>query len=723
MEAVNKLEANTKFYKQLFEFIEDALIIFSVEDNRILDVNNSAAALLGYTKDELKCLKFYDIIYKNDIVDDLIKISVKKRVYKNYETTYLNKYGQVIYVDVHLRPIEFDGHNAILVFSKDITNRKKQEEALKKNEAIFRAVVEDQTEMITRWLPDGTLTYVNKVFCSFFNKTTDELIGETFIIDMPVSDMNFFYNNVLAKLSYENPVVIFEHETSIKNEKRWLKWIERAIFDENKNIIEYQSVGRDITKQKLAENALRESEKKYRKLIESTNVITWEFDVDTKSFHYVSPQAERILGYNIEQWYEPSFWYNHIHSDDRERVMAVSNENFINQQDHEAEYRMVAADGSIKWFKDMTSVMKEGNTPAKLYGILIDITETKKTEQKLYDTQLRLSMLLNNLSNVVFYETGGGREFITENIYGMTGYSADEFVRDKQLFNKLMNNEDNERIYKSLTEWHQAGENGILTNEFRVTHKDGSIIWLEDHIFIITPEIGPKYMSGVMIDITERKKTEQRIKDSLEEKEILIKEIHHRVKNNLQIVSSLLKLQAGYVKDPDALEMLLESQNRVKSMALVHQKLYQSKDLSKIDFNEYVHQLLYHLLHVFKIGPHKVKMFICVEKMRIGIDTAIPCGLILNELVSNSFKHAFPGDRSGTVEIKICSNVNGSYKLTVKDDGVGFPHDVNFRKTTSLGLQLVMTLTEQLDGSIELKNGCGSEFNIVFAKMDYKERV
>lgn len=617
---------NSKFYKQLLEFVEDALIIFSKEDERILDINNYSIEMLGYEKGEILSLKFSDIIYENTIPKNIIEELAGKESVRNCKTSFVNRYGQIIHTETNFKKIDYKGQDAIIAFISELSREKKNDKSVDKN--VFKAVVENQTE-----------------------------------------------------------------------------------------------IGRDITEQKKSENALMESENKYRRLIESTNVITWEFDAISKAFRYVSPQAERILGYDIKQWYEPSFWYNHIHSEDRDRVMAASHENFIQQKDHEIEYRMISADGSIKWFKDITSVIKDDYTPSSLYGILIDITEKKKTEQNLYDTQQRLSMLLNNLSNVVFYETGGGREFITENIFGLTGYSADEFVRDKDLFSKLMNPADRESIEKSMVDWENAGEPGILTNELRITHKDGTIIWLEDHIFAMTPESGAKYMSGVMIDITERKKTEQKIKDSLDEKEVLIKEIHHRVKNNLQIVSSLLKLQAGYIKDNNVLELLIESQNRVKSMALVHQKLYQSKDLSKIDFNDYLHQLLYHLLRVFKIGPDKVKLNIYSDDIRIGIDTAIPCGLIINELVSNSFKHAFPGELSGVIAVSLCNCDNGFYKLTVKDDGIGFPPDLDYRKTTSLGLQLVMTLTEQMDGKIELLNHKGSEFNITFAKLDYKDRI
>ncbi|MDZ7312100.1 MAG: ATP-binding protein [candidate division KSB1 bacterium] len=222
---------------------------------------------------------------------------------------------------------------------------------------------------------------------------------------------------------------------------------------------------------------------------------------------------------------------------------------------------------------------------------------------------------------------------------------------------------------------------------------------------------------GIAFDITERKSTEDKIKVSLKEKDLLLKEIHHRVKNNLQVIASLLNLQAGYIKDESAHEIFRESQNRIKAMALIHEKLYHSQDLTSIDFASYIRNLAVHLFRSYKINAHAVNLQIEVDPIVLDIDTAIPCGLIVNELVSNSLKHAFlPPWQGKTGEIRIAMHQHEGKRLAliVSDTGVGFPKDLDFRNTASLGLQLVNTLTEQLEGTIALDTNGGTTFKIMF---------
>jgi two-component sensor histidine kinase len=213
--------------------------------------------------------------------------------------------------------------------------------------------------------------------------------------------------------------------------------------------------------------------------------------------------------------------------------------------------------------------------------------------------------------------------------------------------------------------------------------------------------------------IRARDRAEEQIKASLKEKEVLLKEIHHRVKNNLQVVSSLLNLQSGYIRDKEALEMFKESQNRVKSMALIHEKLYQSKDLSRVNFADYIQILLAHLFYSYAINSRTITLKINVGDVLLGIETAIPCGLIINELVSNSLKHAFPAGKQGEIRIDLHSD-NNRFRLIVGDTGVGFPKDLDFRNTGTLGLELVDTLTDQLGGTIELHSNGGTECKIIF---------
>lgn len=220
-----------------------------------------------------------------------------------------------------------------------------------------------------------------------------------------------------------------------------------------------------------------------------------------------------------------------------------------------------------------------------------------------------------------------------------------------------------------------------------------------------------------------KRQAEEKLKAALEEKEVLLKEIHHRVKNNMQIIYGLLNLQSGQIKDEMVLDMIKETQCRIKSMALVHEQLYQSKNLAEIEFGGYVQKLVFGLLHSYKIDPDFIKGEIDAENIFLNINTAIPCGLIINELVSNALKHAFSDKKGGDgrehsgrkIRVRFSSDRNSNFTLIVSDNGKGFPKDLDFRNTKSLGLQIVTTLVEQLEGNIKIQKKNGTSFRIEFS--------
>jgi len=221
---------------------------------------------------------------------------------------------------------------------------------------------------------------------------------------------------------------------------------------------------------------------------------------------------------------------------------------------------------------------------------------------------------------------------------------------------------------------------------------------------------------AVVKDITEIKQAEE-----MRRKDILLKEVHHRVKNNLQIISSMLRLQSRKFTDKETIEAFRKSQNRAKSMAIAHEKLYQSRDLENIELSSYIETLTKYLLNTYGCDPENIKIDIKIKNITQDIDTAIPLGLIINEIVSNSLKHAFK-DHKGEIFVEIVPDVDGQYMLTIRDNGIGFPEDLNFMNTDSLGMQLVVSLVEQIEGSIELIRGNGTEFRIKFKQLSYKRR-
>jgi PAS domain S-box-containing protein len=256
--------------------------------------------------------------------------------------------------------------------------------------------------------------------------------------------------------------------------------------------------------------------------------------------------------------------------------------------------------------------------------------------------------------------------------------------------------------------------------EFRLANKLGVI----KNIFVVAVIIpGTKNSLVSLLDVTKNKNAEAEIKKSLKEKETLLKEIHHRVKNNLTVISSLLNLQSYYIKDKDDLIMFKESQSRAKSMALIHQKIYSSTDLKRINFGDYISTLSTEIFQTY-VTDTNIKLNLNVEDVLLDIDTAVPLGLILNELLTNSLKYAFPtkntlnDGRMGNITVGLFKNKQ-KYILSVEDDGVGFPEDTNIEDNNSLGLQLIKTLTNQIDGKIILNQNNGTSFKVEFNEMEY----
>lgn len=205
----------------------------------------------------------------------------------------------------------------------------------------------------------------------------------------------------------------------------------------------------------------------------------------------------------------------------------------------------------------------------------------------------------------------------------------------------------------------------------------------------------------------------KQVEESLKSKEMLLKEIHHRVKNNLMIISSLLNLQSRYITDQTSLDIFKESQNRTRSMALIHERLYQTHDLKQIDFGDYIQRLSRELIQTYDAELGKIDLTVDAENILIDINTAVPLGLISNELITNSLKHAFPNGNGGKICVKFLST-NGNREFAVKDDGIGFPEDLDYKNSNSLGLQIINNLTDQIDGEITLNRSPGTEFKIIF---------
>ena len=267
-------------------------------------------------------------------------------------------------------------------------------------------------------------------------------------------------------------------------------------------------------------------------------------------------------------------------------------------------------------------------------------------------------------------EGGLGDVYVSPQIEALLGFSQEEWMSDPVLWFRQLHPDDRELWNHEFARGCATG--GPFRAECRFLTKNGQIVWVHGEARLIPDESGtPVLLQGVAFDITEGKRAEEIVKSSLREKELLLKEIHHRVKNNLQITSSLLRLQASKIADVGVKQLLRESQDRIRSMALVHDMLYRSQDLARVDFPEYVRTLVIQLFRSYNASG-RIRSAVELEPIVFGVDLAVPCGLIINELVANALKHAFPGDRKGEVRVRMNAAPDG-YTLSVRDDGVGLP--------------------------------------------------
>ena len=341
-----------------------------------------------------------------------------------------------------------------------------------------------------------------------------------------------------------------------------------------------------------------------------------------------------------------------------------------------------------------------------------EITERRRVEEALRESEQRFRLMADAVP-VMIWESGTDKlcNYLNKVWLEFTGQTIIQAMGNDQYF--YIHPEDRQFSLQTYNNAFDAQQE--FTIEYRLLRFDGEYRWiLNTGIPRFTLDARFVGYIGSGVDISDRKQAEEQIQASLVEKEVLLKEIYHRVKNNLQVISSLLNLQSEYIEDKNYLEIFRQSQRRIESMALIHEKLYQAKDLAMIDFGEYIRDLVVSLFSSYEVNTDAIALTINIDDVFLGLDVAIPCGLIVNELVYNSLKYAFPTNNFGEIRIFLISNNEHQFTLSVSDNGISLPAGFDIKNTTTLGLQLVDALTHQLSGNLELNCSCGLEIKIVF---------
>lgn len=458
----------------------------------------------------------------------------------------------------------------------------------------------------------------------------------------------------------------------------------------------------------LSENAMKEL------LNLSTDIITVLNEDGT--ILYESPSIERILGYTRNELVGQNA-FSFVHKDDVSQVKAP----FVNGISSLGKaifgpYRFRKANGEYIYLESAGTVFIENNGLTNIVINSRDITQRVNDEFKIK----RLSAAVEQSSNtIVITDIDGHIQYVNRKFEELTGYTKEEVIGGRP--NILKSGETSDEVYKDL--WATILTGKVWEGEFKNRKKSGETYWER---IKITPVVDDNDRITNFIamkdDISLEKEKDSRLEHSLREKEMMLKEIHHRVKNNLQIVISLLNLQANSAGDNKLKSQLTISQNRVRSMALIHQMLYRSCDLSRIEIEEYLRSIAGQLLSTYDDQKDKVRIRIDAKDIHFSIETAVPFGLLINELITNSLKHGFPGGRKGNIEISLAETGKEEYELHYYEDGVGIPLTLVNGHVLSFGMQLIDMLVSQLDGTIKHIDSEGSTYKIKFRGSNYQTR-
>jgi len=502
----------------------------------------------------------------------------------------------------------------------------------------------------------------------------------------------------------------------------------RAVKDDNGNVSYLEGFVNDVSEQKKSERALKQTESRYRIISENTGDVIWIMNIESNQFTYVSPSVYNLRGYKPEEFLNQSVKdvmtqesYKYISENLQSRIDAfLSGDESMRVMTSEVD--QPCKDGSIVPTEVVTTLLVNDEGQVKeILGVTRDIRERKKMEESLIKSEEKYRTLFElDPDYTLLLDTDGIIVDVNNAATSITGKSRNEIVGKPLNESGIIILEDIEKQREKLAIILE--KNDIQSFEVRIMDKNGNIRWVNVKITTIKRNDNVFFILIIASDITATKQFEKELKDSIREKEVLLQEIHHRVKNNMQIISSLMNIQTRYLDDEESINVLKESQNRVKSMAIIHEKLYRSKDFSKIYFIDYIENLVWDLFYSYSVKKGTIEPVLDIDDIKLNIETSVPCGLIITELVSNSLKYAFPDNQNG--EIFVSLKIRGDeYELIIRDNGIGFPDNIDFRSTDSLGLQLVNSLTDQIDGKIEMKNDNGTEFKIIFKELIYKERL
>ncbi len=587
---------------------------------------------------------------------------------------------------------------ANVLLKEEINQHQKTQKQLIRAERFNRSIIESSIDMIMAFDEEGKIIQFNHAASVEFGLTAEDamqLKGHEFlenpkefqVIMEDLRKQRYYAGEVAGRRSSEE---VFQMLISIA-----------ALQNEQGEDTGFVLVGRDITDIRLAEQELRRSEERYRDILDNASDLVFLVD-ETGRLTYANPAFFSTLGYDakalktikVQEIAAPPEGEN---LDDWKHWL-VGDSNELNFRSRDGEDLRMLGGGSV-----------QTNTKGDLIGlrcIYLNVSEVRAYKRSALMQSAKLESIFNSTRYLLMFTID--QEFnvtsVNQNLVDILKeqFDFDTFVGTPII--KLLKEVVSEEFYKGQFQLFDRAAEGVQQQfELPLVNQQGQVVWYQLFVNPVQYEEGTNELSCIAYDITERKEIDNQIREALKEKEILLQEVHHRVKNNLQVISSMLNLQRRFVDDPKMLDVLEESQNRISTMSFIHESLYKNSDFSSIGFSDYLERLTQNLIHSYSNVAQGVELVSELDDIHINLKQAIPCGLIVNELISNCLKYAFKDMSSGKIYLRVQS-VGEQMEIQVADNGVGLPDDFNFETNESLGVYLVQALTDQIDGKLIVDN-------------------
>jgi PAS domain S-box-containing protein len=720
-QAETELQESQRFVQSIADSTPDILYVYDMIEHRNIYINQACLRILGYTPEELLATGsdlFSNLMHPDDLAllrNDVQRLhsmktgEVAKREYRmknaDGEWRWLCSRETIFSKDPDGRTKQIIG------VVRDISDRKDKEQQLRQQSEAMEASV-DGIAIVNH---SGIFTYANKAHAKIFGySSTEAMIGKSWedLYDQEVIDYveSTVMPSILAKGIWQGELV-----GNKKDGSHFPVEVSITAIAGGNGVCIY----RDISDRKRAEAEVRETQMRFQSVLDSCPAGIYVFDKEGKHL-LVNRYYEQSTGQTNAELFGKSIYELWSH-DIAERTVTINKQIIESGVATEFEEEIPQSDGLHTYVTIRFPLFNEQGVAYAACGISTDITARKQAEEELRETQQFLQSILDNFPGAI-------------NVFDQ----EDKHVLVNHHVEKILSQTNAELHGKSIREVllpdfaarvsaenKQVFESGMpLELEGVVPQSDGLHTYVTNKFPLFNEQGIPYAVCGISTDITARKQAEIQLQESLEEKEVLLKEIHHRVKNNLQVVASLLNLQKRTIADPAIAQLFEESKNRVYAMAMIHERLYQSKQLNQVSLGKYLQDLVDALAQSNDIQSKHIQFQVDADAIDVNIETAMPCGLIVNELVTNAIKHAFPDLRQGQVLIKCHGTSNGQILLVVCDNGVGMPKDVAPQKASSLGLRITNNLTRQLRGTIEIDTSDnGTCFSLKFAELAYQNRI